>query len=95
VGPLPATNVGPNAGLHADDVHTPVQAVPQAPQFNRSFVMSVHLPLHSAIPAGHVWTHEPPAHVALPNAGAVQVTPQPPQLLGSWLVSAQVPLHKM
>ena len=64
-------------------------ALPHAPQFEGSELVSAQVAPHSASAAGHVqlpfWQWLPRAHTL----------PQPPQLLESLLVLAQAPLHKL
>jgi hypothetical protein len=66
----------------------PVQAMPQAPQWEESVAMSTHTPPQSVFPCGH-W------QVPLQILPPVHAVPQIPQLAGSVAVSTQLPLHSV
>jgi hypothetical protein len=65
------------------------QGCPHAPQLAPSDVVSLHLPLHSIVPAGHA--HCPFAHVMPPPHSL----PQPPQLWISVAASMHTPAQNV
>ena len=67
----------------------PVQATPQAPQFEGLRVTSTQLPAHKVAPAGHAILQAPP----LQTWPAAHAVPQAPQCLGSVAVATQTPPH--